>query len=172
MNAKFVVLIALFPLTFLFSKTMGDWSMVTDNQKIEFQDSISKQTPIISTCDSLTIVQVEQDQAIFTIVEHMPCFPACDNSKLPIGSCCNKDSLFKFINDHMVYPKKIKEGEIYISFVVTAAGCLYDIQIVKDEVGLGEEILRIFSLMPNWVPGYQRRKPLHVRYVLPIQFSL
>ncbi|GAL85355.1 hypothetical protein MYP_2584 [Sporocytophaga myxococcoides] len=38
--------------------------------------------------------------------------------------------------------------------------------------GFDEEVLRVMKLMPEWEPGYLDGKPIKIRKILPIKFSL
>ncbi|WP_081990502.1 energy transducer TonB [Sporocytophaga myxococcoides] len=52
-------------------------------------------------------------------------------------------------------------------------GEVTDLNIIR---GLGngfdEEVLRVMKLMPEWEPGYLDGKPIKIRKILPIKFSL
>jgi len=83
----------------------------------------------------------------------------------------------KFVVDNLKYPEKgIKkkiEGKVYVQFIIEQSGKITNPVIIK---GLGEEfdeeVLRIMKLMPDWTPGYLDGKPVRVKKVLPINFSL
>lgn len=134
-----------------------------------------------STCDSLTIVRPDFGTEAYTIVEDMPCFPACHESNSS-EECCKSNSnsrpLFDFINANVVYPEEAVaagiEGTVYIGFVISKHGCLYNIHIKQDNIGfgLGEEALRVIKTMPDWEPGYQRDVAVDVAYTLPFKFEL
>lgn len=110
------------------------------------------------------MVEYEEDP-IFVVVEEMPEFPG------------GQDSLAKFIAANLVYPVKAKEnniqGKVMIEFVVDEKGKVTNAKVIKG-IGSGcdEEALRIVNRMPKWKPGKQRNKPVNVRFVLPIKFSL
>lgn len=106
-----------------------------------------------------------QNDQVFTFVEQQPEFPG------------GLEKLFEFLGKNMKYPAAAKnanlEGNVIAQFIVTKEGKITDVQIVK---GLSPETdaeaKRVISLMPDWAPGKQDGKPLHVKYTLPVRFSL
>lgn len=83
----------------------------------------------------------------------------------------------KFIQQKLLYPsdalnKKI-EGKVYVSFIVDKNGKLLNPTIVKG-IGHGcdEEVLRIVSEMPTWVPGNQGGEVIPMNYTIPITFNI
>lgn len=74
-----------------------------------------------------------------------------DKSQVLIGEISEQpqfpgglDAMFKFISDHLEYPKEAKdlaiEGNAVIQFVVNTDGSILDIKILKDPGGdLGKE---------------------------------
>ena len=85
--------------------------------------------------------------------------------------------MMKFLAKNIVYPQEAKEngiqGKVYAEFVVRNDGSLSDIKIVR---GIGElcdqEVIRVLKLMPKWTPGKQKGKKVHVRFTLPVKFTL
>jgi TonB family protein len=108
---------------------------------------------------------IVDDPKIFTVVENMPSFPG------------GNDSLFKFISDNIKYPKEaIKNkisGKVFVTFVVSNTGKVTEAKIMRGiGGGCDEEALRIFSIMPDWIPGTQNGKKVNVAYSLPVHFVL
>lgn len=73
---------------------------------------------------------------------------------LPGGNDAKKT----FISSNIRYPEEAKknqiQGTVELKFIVETDGSLSNIQIVSDPGGgLGEEALRIYEMMPNWIPG-------------------
>lgn len=115
----------------------------------------------------------------FVVVEQMPRFVACEDlnlEKKQLQQCANK-ALLEFVYHHLKYPKIAEEnnikGTVVIQFTVEKTGQVIDAKIVKDIGGnCGEEGLRIVNLLPDFLPGKQRGRPVHVTYNLPIVFGL
>lgn len=103
--------------------------------------------------------------APFVAVEQMPEFPE------------GLAAMYKFINKNLRYPAQAQaqglEGDVVLTFVVSATGQISDIQVVK-EIGGGaaEEAIRVIRKMPDWRPGRQNRQAVPVRFTLPIRFKL
>lgn len=103
-------------------------------------------------------------EPIFEVAEKMPEFPG------------GMEKMMEFIMKNMKYPQEAKvagvKGKVYVQFVVKEDGTLDDIKVIRG-IGSGcdEEARRIVKLMPNWIPGEQRGKPVPVRMILPINFT-
>ena len=110
-----------------------------------------------------TVKQLEEP---FILVEVMPEFRGGDDARL------------KFLMENVFYPKKAREeklqGKVYVGFIVEADGSLTNFSIIRSSGHsvLDEEALRVVKLMPNWIPGKQRGKPVRVQYMMHIIFSL
>lgn len=121
-----------------------------------------------STGDTIKVKPIEEyvnEPEILVAVEDMPEFPG------------GNDSMKKFIKANLVYPdsaiKNKIEGKVIIEFLVDETGKVSSPRVLKG-IGSGcdEEALRIVNKMPNWKPGKLRNKPVKVRYVIPVIFSL
>ena len=62
--------------------------------------------------------------------------------------------------------------KVYLKFIIDTAGKIRDIEIVR-KLGWGfdEEAIRVFKLMPDWIPGKQNGKAVKVRLIYPIIFE-
>ncbi len=102
------------------------------------------------------------DSEIFTVVGNDPEFPG------------GMEALYKYLEENIIYPADAgcEKGVVYVQFIVERDGTITDAHVLKDRCGgCGEEALRVVNSMPKWIPGYQRGKPVRVRYNLPIRFS-
>lgn len=68
------------------------------------------------------------------------------------------DAKKTFISSNIRYPEEAKlnriQGTVELKFIIETDGSLSNIQVVSDPGGgLGEEALRIYEMMPNWIPG-------------------
>lgn len=123
-------------------------------------------------------VEPEQE-AIFKVVEDMPRFPGCENkglNKTEVRKCADAEVL-KFVYGNLKYPKIAREngveGRAILQWVVNPDGTISDIKVLRDPGGgCGEEAVRVIKLMPKWIPGKQRGRPVPVRYTFPVQFKL
>ncbi|MDF2457244.1 MAG: tonB-related protein [Cytophagaceae bacterium] len=82
-----------------------------------------------------------------------------------------KEAMYKFINDHIVYPVNAKrnriQGEVIITVDLTADGKATNMKVVKNVGGgCGEEALRVAKLMKFKASGFSTRQNLSVYYRL------
>ena len=107
----------------------------------------------------------EIEEEIFTVVETQPQFPG------------GEDSLYSFIYTNLRYPQEAIdngiEGNVYITFAIEKDGSITNIKILRDiGYGCGAEAVRVLKMMPKWIPGSQRGKPVRVQFNIPIKFEL
>ena len=127
------------------------------------------------------------ETAVFDCGEIMPKFPGGDRA------------LMEFIRTNLHYPDLAMEygatGRVITTFVVDSLGYTSNYKVTKImklqydtlrlsqesadrqrqlkeqiEQQLGEESLRILSLMPKWTPGNQFGHPVNVKYCVPVAF--
>ncbi len=120
-------------------------------------------------------------EEIFKVVEEMPRFPGagCENSELDVAAkkLCAEKAMLEFISKNIKYPKAAREagaeGIVVVSFVIDQTGKIRNAKSVRD-IGMGtnEEVLRLISEMPDWIPGKQRGRAVNVEFNLPIKFKL
>lgn len=101
----------------------------------------------------------------FVAVEKMPEFAG------------GQAALLRYLQKHLRYPGSALAagvgGRVFMSFVVGADGSISEVTILKGlGYGLDEEAQRVVRQMPAWVPGYQSKHPVPVRFTLPITFSI
>jgi len=98
-------------------------------------------------------------------VEVMPQFPGGENA------------LMAFIKNNLHYPMVAAqvgiEGRVTTRFVVTKTGKVSDIKVIRGlDPACDAESVRVIRLMPNWIPGTQKGKPVNVYYTLPFVYKL
>lgn len=127
------------------------------------------------------------ETAVFDCGEIMPKFPGGDRA------------LMEFIRTNLHYPDLAMEygatGRVITTFVVDSLGYTSNYKVTKImklkydtlrlsqesadrqrqlkeqiEQQLGEESLRILSLMPKWTPGNHFGHPVNVKYCVPVPF--
>jgi protein TonB len=103
--------------------------------------------------------------APFVAVEKMPEFTG------------GQAALLRYLQKHLRYPGSALAagvgGRVFMSFVVGADGSISEVTILKGlGYGLDEEAQRVVRQMPAWVPGYQSKHAVPVRFTLPITFSI
>jgi TonB family protein len=107
----------------------------------------------------------ETKTEIYTVVDEMPLFPG------------GQTALDNYIRTNLQYPaeakKYNKEGTVHCSFIIEPDGSVSNVNIIR-KIGYGcdEEVVRIISSMPKWVPGKKNGKNVKVQMFLPINFSI
>lgn len=101
----------------------------------------------------------------FIMVEKMPEFAG------------GQAALLRYLQKHLRYPSSALAagvgGRVFMSFVVGADGSISEVTILKGlGYGLDEEAQRVVRQMPAWVPGYQSKHAVPVRFTLPITFTI
>jgi protein TonB len=121
---------------------------------------------------TIKIKKVDTIETIFDSVNY------ADLDELPEFPGGNQ-ALLTFLNSNIIYPDNAKNngvsGTVYISFVINPDGKLTDAKIVRRSRDCSEcdlEALRVILLMPDWIPGKQKGKPVKVKYMFPIKFNL
>ena len=104
-------------------------------------------------------------EQIYTVVEIMPSPPG------------GMENLYKWISKTVRYPTSARrmgeQGTVFVGFVVRKDGSITDIKTVQGvSPAIDAESERVIGLMQNWAPGTQDRKPVNVKYVLPVKFKL
>ena len=85
--------------------------------------------------------------------------------------------LMKYLAANIKYPasavKAKKQGRVLVTFVIQKDGSVTNARIARSvDPELDAEALRIVKAMPNWTPGTQDGKPVNVKYIIPVKFSL
>jgi periplasmic protein TonB len=130
------------------------------NTEDEEDKAVVIQAPV-----SAGVVEAEDSDVPFVVVEKMPSFPG------------GEAALFKYLGDNIKYPVIAQEsgiqGRVICQFVVNRDGSIVDIEVVRSvDKSLDAEAIRVISRMPRWTPGMQRGKTVRVKYTLPVNFRL
>ena len=107
----------------------------------------------------------EVDDEIFVIVETKPEFPGGDAE------------LMKFLFENLKYPSAARrmgiEGKVFVTMVVEKDGTITNPEVMRGfDTSCDNEALRVMNLMPKWIPGKQRGKPVRVKVSFPISFKM
>ncbi len=85
--------------------------------------------------------------------------------------------IYRLIGNKMKYPRAARrhgiEGKVFVQFVVDKDGSIIDTKVTKGiDPECDNEALNAVKSLPNWIPGYQRGRPVKQRFTLPVQFKL
>lgn len=99
----------------------------------------------------------------YDYVTEKPTFPGGDSK------------LMEFINENRHYPKGAYkagiQGRVTCSFIVNANGSISHVRVLRGvEESLNKEALRVFSSMPDWMPGRIENRQVPVRVIWSIPF--
>lgn len=128
--------------------------------------TLSAQTSIvIDVADSPESADTTDD--VLVAVDESPEYPG------------GNEAMLKYLQQNVKYPKdgldSAKSGTVYVEFVVRKTGEVSDVKVVrgiKDYPSFGAEAVRVISEMPKWKPGLMNDKPVNVKMVIPVRFSL
>lgn len=142
---------------------------VPDEEEIEEEIEVDLDIEITEedVVEQIVFEDAEEEVAdeIFTIVQNKPEFKGG-----------NKEFM-RFLQKNIVYPSQARrmgvEGRVFVQFVIGKDGSVSQVEILKGlGAGCDKEAIRVISKSPNWLPGKQRGKPVRVRMVVPLIFSL
>ena len=129
------------------------------------------------------------EENVYDCGEVMPQFPG------------GNKALMEFIKTNLKYPDLAMEygakGRVITTFLVDSTGLVSNFKVmrymrmsydtlrlaqetedrqqqIKEQIAqqLGEESIRILSMMPRWTPGSQFGRPVNVKYAMPIAFNV
>jgi protein TonB len=145
---------------------VDDVEEIEEEIQINLDIEMTEET-VIEEVIEVTVEEVEEEEAeeIFVIVEDAPA---------PVGGF---SAFYDYVNANIKYPRQAInmriEGKVFVQFVVDKTGKLTDITIIRGiGGGCDEEAIRIIENAPMWNAGKQRGKPVKVRMVLPITFTI
>ena len=149
-------------------KTITVINIVDDDVEIEDDIDIDIEADDDTEIEEYVPIEEEEEaeeQEIFLVVESPPSFPG--------GEAARK----RFLGENLKYPQMAKEsgiqGKVYVTFVVEPNGSVSGIKILRGiGGGCDEEAIRVTKLMPTWIAGKQRGKPVRVQFNMPIKFTL
>ena len=88
-----------------------------------------------------------------------------------------EEARMKFLIENIKYPelavKNNVRGKVFVSFNVELDGSVTQIKVLRG-IGSGcdEEAVRVIKMMPEWIPGELKGKPIVTNFVIPIKFDL
>ena len=85
--------------------------------------------------------------------------------------------MMNFINSNLLLPDSVLKTDIntriFLKIAIDTTGTLNRITVLKGiNKSIDNEILRIFSIMPKWIPGEKEGKKVSGEFVLPIKFVI
>ncbi len=109
--------------------------------------------------------ETDQHRFIYLMPEEMCGYKGGDEARI------------KFLQQNIRYPEEAKvtgqQGKVFTTFIVNENGTISGLKILKGvSRSLDNEALRVIGMMPPWIPGKVKGKPVKCQFVLPIKFAL
>ena len=149
------------------------------SSKLPVIDNINvKQGKMTSSISPTKNEQPIEKEANFIHVEDAPIFKGCEGLSKEENKKCFTKKISKFIisrfNIDLAQDLGLESGKhkIFTQFVINKEGDITDVKIRAPHKRLEKEVKRIVDKIPQFVPGMQRKKPVKVRYTLPISFNV
>lgn len=129
----------------------------TKGDGISFTDSVFAAT---------NVEPIIEEPFEFDLLEIKPQFPG------------GIDALNNFLEANLKYPEGAMmyniQGIVYVLFVIEKDGTVSNVKIKGAKLGydLDEEALRVIKLLPKFIPGSARKKPVRTQCMIPIEFEI
>ena len=148
--------------------------VVEDEEEVE--ETVIEST---ETTQEEVIVEVEEVDVPFSIIENVPVFPGCENAgNNDAKRKCMSDKIGKFVrknfNTDLAQDLGLDSGtkRIFLSFKIDKTGNIVGIRSRAPHPRLEKEAERVIRKLPKMKPGRQRGKAVNVPYSLPITFKV
>lgn len=154
-------------------QTVRDSTEVVNNEvPADLENSTDMDSLVNNTSNRHATSDIEEDDTAipeeivcYIIVETMPKFPGGDAG------------LMSYINKNIRYPAEAKnkgiDGQVTVEFVIMKDGSVDSVKIRQTSDSIfNEEVLRVIQGMPKWSLGTNKRKPVEMKYTLPVNFRL
>ncbi len=118
-----------------------------------------------------------EEELPFRIIEEAPIYPGCEGLDKENAKKCFTKKVAKFVNKK--FNLNITENlnttgrqRIFVKFTIDKEGNIVDILAKSPFKTLEKEAIRVVQKLPKMTPGKQRKKPVAVKYTLPITFYI
>jgi protein TonB len=155
-----------------------------DNDIIEnpFPDIPVDEDPVLIDIDDIVFVDEpkvpEPETVPYILIEDAPIFKGCEGLSKEENKKCFEKSITKFVlrnfDAGLAQELGLHSGKhkMYSQFIIDKKGDIIDIVVKAPHKQLEKEAKRIISKLPQFTPGKQQRKPVKVKYTLPISFNV
>ena len=134
---------------------------------IDINIEADQSTEIIPIVFEAVVVEEEEEEVLFAIVEDKPLFNGKDA----------ETAFREWVYSKVVYPPVAQEnaisGRVFVEFAISKTGDVEDVKLLRGvDPLLDNEAMRVIKMSPKWTPGYQRGKPVKVKYQFQMVFRL
>ncbi|WP_282134074.1 energy transducer TonB [Seonamhaeicola maritimus] len=121
----------------------------------------------------------EKNEVAFAVIEQVPIYKGCKkNLSNKEQRACMSSKVTKHVVKH--FNIKVAKGlgfpdgkvRIDVIFKINTKGEVVGIRARGPHKKLEEEARRVIKLLPKFIPGYQKGKPVTVPYALPLIFNI
>jgi len=155
----------------------GEFLVYDDEGNIKEQGEYKADT-LFSTNAKMQEFNQEAKTA-FKAVEQMPMFGnGCPEfNDYEKKKKCSEDKMLRFIYKSLKCPADAREhgvqGMAIAQYLIDKEGNVQDVEVIRGLCqSIRDEVTRVISGMPKWVPGVQRGEKVKVLYTLPVRFKL
>lgn len=145
-------------------------------------DSLMNQDPVVLDIDSIQFIEAsevdEPDPVPYVLIEDAPIYKGCEGLSKEANKKCFEKSIARFFiknfNTELAQELGLYSGKhkIHSQFIIDTQGDVAVVFVKAPNKQLEKEAKRILKKLPQFTPGKQRRKPVKVKYTLPISFQI
>jgi TonB family protein len=169
------LILLLFIYNFTFSQTKKEEK--TEKPHIPVEIKAGDNYP---TEEKIVTEEFIEEAIPFPVVEQIPLFESCKTVEKKEQTNCFYEKMEKHVEKHLRYPEEARnkkiENRVSVHFEIDKDGKVTNIQARGKQTEFKslfeEEAKRIISLLSNFIPATQRKKPVAVKYAIPITFKL
>ncbi len=120
-----------------------------------------------------------QEKFVYFFPDYVASLPGCfhGSRSAPEHKICAYNTLLEYLNASLKYPykaiRKGTQGRVWVRFVISSQGRVESPEILA---GIGDncdqEVLRVLSEMPIWIPGTLDGSYVKSLYLFPVDFQL
>ena len=164
-------------------KTVPLIDVKIDNNDPSIKESVIEpidETPTDDIINSITEApsgEKDEEDIPFIFIEEAPIYPGCEGLDSLQTKICFASKISKFVNkkfntDIAADLNLTGKQKIWVIFKIDKTGTVTDITAKAPHKRLEKEAIRIVQKLPKMTPGKQRKRPVGVKYTLPIAFVI
>lgn len=157
--------------------------LIKGNNTVEetpFPDELIDEYPLVLDIDSVEFIVAsevdEPDPVPIMFTKDEPIYKGCEGLSKEANKKCFENSIARFFVNNfdaeLAQELGLHSGKhkIHSQFIIDEHGDIAVVFVKAPHKQLEKESKRILNKLPQFTPGKQRRKPVKVKYTLPISF--